>query len=187
VLVDGAQSVGAIPVTAAGVDFLTVSGQKWLCGPDATGALVVRDPERLRVSRPGYFAQASYEPNGSFEPRPGAQRFEPNWISTGTLAGLLAAIDGRPEWAFSRAFSQAERLRDLLAPHVEVVTPVNRATLVSFRPDADPAELSRGLQAQGIIVRDVPRTPFVRASVGYWTGDEDLDRLVEATRASEER
>ena len=49
VLVDGAQSVGAIPVSAAGLDYLTVSGQKWLCGPDATGALVVADPERLAV------------------------------------------------------------------------------------------------------------------------------------------
>ena len=47
VLVDGAQSVGAIPVDAQGLDFLTISGQKWLCGPDATGALVVADPERL--------------------------------------------------------------------------------------------------------------------------------------------
>src|SRR5262245_54233267 len=47
ILVDGAQSVGAIPVAAAGLDFVTVSGQKWLCGPDATGALVVGDPGRL--------------------------------------------------------------------------------------------------------------------------------------------
>jgi L-cysteine/cystine lyase len=187
VLVDGAQSVGAIPVAFAGVDFLTVSGQKWLCGPDTTGALVVRDPDRLRVSRPGYFAQSSYEPDGSFEPRPGAQRFEPNWSSTGTLAGLLAAIEGRPEWAFSRAMRQAERLRSLLSPHVEVVTPAERATLVSFRAGADPADLNRGLQAQGIIVRDVPRTPFVRASVGYWTSDEDLERLVDAIRARVER
>ena len=33
ILVDGAQSVGAIPVSADGLDFLTISGQKWLCGP----------------------------------------------------------------------------------------------------------------------------------------------------------
>ena len=50
VLADGAQSVGAVPAAAAGVDFLTISGQKWLCGPDATGALVVTDPERLSAT-----------------------------------------------------------------------------------------------------------------------------------------
>ena len=38
VLVDGAQSVGAIPVDANGVDFYTVSGQKWLCGPGGNGS-----------------------------------------------------------------------------------------------------------------------------------------------------
>jgi L-cysteine/cystine lyase len=57
VLVDGAQSVGAVPVDARELDFLTISGQKWLCGPDSTGALVVADPERLRVARPSYFSQ----------------------------------------------------------------------------------------------------------------------------------
>ena len=38
ILVDGAQSVGAIPVEAAPFDFYTVSGQKWLCGPAPSGA-----------------------------------------------------------------------------------------------------------------------------------------------------
>ncbi len=97
VLADGAQSVGAVPVDAGGIDFLTISGQKWLCGPDATGALVVADPERLRVARPGFLAQAAYEPDGSFTPRPGAQRFEPNWLPVGSLTGLLAALAVSPE------------------------------------------------------------------------------------------
>src|SRR5262249_31912291 len=41
VLVDGAQSVGAIPVDVGDLDFYTISGQKWLCGPDPLGALYV--------------------------------------------------------------------------------------------------------------------------------------------------
>src|ERR1700716_4614342 len=48
VLVDGAQSVGAIPVDVTAADYYTVSGQKWLCGPELTGALYVADPEMLR-------------------------------------------------------------------------------------------------------------------------------------------
>src|SRR5439155_11460930 len=47
-LVDGAQSVGAIPVEATVADWYTVSGQKWLCGPETTGALYVGELERLR-------------------------------------------------------------------------------------------------------------------------------------------
>ncbi len=181
-LADGAQSVGAIPVDAAGVDFLTVSGQKWLCGPDATGALLVADPERLRVAAPSYFAQASYGPDGSFAPRPGAARFEPNWWSTGTLAGLLTALRLRPEWAFDRAAAMAERCRELLGGRFEVVVPEDRATLVSFRPEEDPAVVVERLALAGVHVREVPRTGLVRVSCGWWTSDGDLERLAGALR-----
>jgi L-cysteine/cystine lyase len=178
VLADGAQAVGAIPVDASGVDFYTVSGQKWLCGPDATGALLVADPERLRIAAPSYFAQSSYEPDGSFVPRDRAVRLEPGWIPPSALAGLAAALDSRPEWAFERAFATAERCRELLEARVEVLTPAQRATLVTFRPEGDPAELVERLRRDGVLVRDMPGRGLVRASVGYWTSEDDLRRLV---------
>jgi L-cysteine/cystine lyase len=183
VLVDGAQSVGAIPVDAAGVDFLTVSGQKWLCGPDSTGAVVVSDPERLRVTSPSYFAQAGYEPDGTFERRPGAARFEPNWLSGSSLAGLLAALESRPDWAFDHAAAVAEHCRELLADRVELVTPAARATLVAFRAPGDPADLVSALYAQGVHVREIPGTGLIRVSCGWWTSDGDLERLLAALPA----
>jgi L-cysteine/cystine lyase len=182
ILVDGAQSVGAIPVDGRGLDFLTISGQKWLCGPESTGALVVADPERLRVARPSYFAQERYEPDGSFEPRPGARRFDPNWVPTAHMSGLLAALRCRPEWAFERARETAERCRDLLSEAgADVVTPHERATLVSWRPAVEEtAAVVRRLEDAGVIVRDLPSTGLVRASVGWWTSEADLERLVAA-------
>jgi L-cysteine/cystine lyase len=180
ILVDGAQSVGAIPVEALGLDFLTISGQKWLCGPESTGALVVADPERLRVARPSYFAQKRYEPDGSFEPWPGARRFDPNWVPTAFMSGLLAALECRPEWGFERARDAAERCRTLLAEAGEdVVTPAERATLVSWRPEREEtAAVVERLHEAGVVVRDLPGTGLVRASVGWWTSEEDLQRLV---------
>ena len=148
ILVDGAQSVGAVPVSAEGLDFLTISGQKWLAGPDSTGALVVADPERLRVARPSYFSRREHDPDGSFAPWPGARRFEHCWLATGSLTGLLAALDTRPSWAFERAAEMAERFRARLA-------------------------------AAEVVVRDLPGTDLARASVGWWTSDQDLDRLVD--------
>lgn len=181
VLVDGAQSVGAVPVDVAGLDFLTVSGQKWLCGPDATGALVVADPERLGVTAPSHFSQSSYDPDGSFEPARGAARFEQGWWAPSSLAGLAAALDVRPDWCFARAREAAERCRAQLARKAEVVTPPERATLVSFRPeDEEPAVLVERLRVAGVEVRDVPRTKLVRVSCGWWTSDEDVERLVAA-------
>jgi L-cysteine/cystine lyase len=178
VLVDGAQSVGAIRVVAADLDFLTISAQKWLCGPGSTGALVVADPERLRVAAPSYFAQTGYEPNGQFEPREGAARFDANWWPPSSLAGLLAAIDTRPSWGFDHAAAAAERCRQLLATRVEVVTPDERSTLVAFRAPGDPAELVDTLSAAGVHVREIPGTGLVRVSCGWWTSDDDLERLL---------
>jgi L-cysteine/cystine lyase len=177
VLVDGAQSVGAIPVDAAGLDFLTISGQKWLCGPDATGALVVAEPELLRVARPSYFSKLSHEADGSFVPRDGAARFEPNWMPVGSVAGLQAALELAPDWRYERAAATAARCRELLRPLVDVVP--GGATLVSFRPPGGESaeEASKRLEQAGVVVRDVPGTGLVRASCGWWTSDGDLDRL----------
>ena len=177
ILVDGAQSVGAVPVDARGLDFVTISGQKWLCGPDATGGLVVADPERLRVARPSYFSQASYESTGAFEPQEGAARFDPNWIPPASLAGLLAALAVAPDWRYERAAEQARRCRELLGPRVELLP--GDATLVSFRAEQT-ADLVAELAGQGVVVRDLPGTGLVRASVGWWTSNEDLERLASA-------
>ena len=178
-LVDGAQSAGAIPVDLAGADFYTVSAQKWLCAPDQSGALFVRDPERLRVALPSMFAQLSHTVDGSFVPAEGARRFDSGWIGGPLLAGLEAALGVHPEWRYEGAAAAAARCRELLEPLAEVVSPAGHSTLVSFRPPGDPAELVSTLGERGVIVREVPGRNLVRASCGWGTSDEDLQRLVD--------
>jgi len=182
ILVDGAQSVGAMPVDANGLDYYTISGQKWLCGPEGTGALVVAEPESLRVARPSYLSQRSYEPDGAFEPRPGARRFDPNLTPNALLAGFRTAVASQPEWALERAAQMAERCRELLeAAGQEVVSPAARATLVSWRvPVEESAAVVARLAEAGVVVRDLPGRGLVRASVGWWTSEDDLERLVAA-------
>jgi L-cysteine/cystine lyase len=182
VLVDGAQSAGAIPVdvTALGVDFYTVSGQKWLLGPAATGALYVA-PERMeecRVACPSYFSWKLPE----YELRDTATRFEGSWTPAAAVSGLLASFrfaEEAGEERFARSRAMAERCRELLlARGFEVVTEPGQATLVSWRLEEPEAAVER-LAALGVVVRDLPGTGLVRASCGYWTSDEDLERLVE--------
>lgn len=178
VLVDGAQAIGAIPVSAAGLDFLTVSAQKWLCGPDRIGALFVRDPERLRVAQPSYFAQKSFQPDGRFEPRPGAARFDSQWIAPASLAGLLAALDSVPEWSNERAAEMTEHCRAALAERFGVVSAPGQGTLVSWRADGDPTETVRHLFERGVVVRDIPGRNLIRAACGWWTNEADIERLL---------
>jgi L-cysteine/cystine lyase len=180
ILVDGAQSAGAIPVQAPGADFYTVSCQKWLCGPDPLGGLYVADPERLRVALPTYFSVQSIESDGSFVPKEGSARFNSGWLSVPSLAGLVAAFDSAPDWRFERAREAADRCRELLSQRFEVVTEPNQATLVSFRPDGDAAEVAAQAYERGVVIRDLPGTGLLRASCGYWTSDADLERLLEA-------
>jgi L-cysteine/cystine lyase len=180
ILVDGAQSAGAIPVDVGGLDFYTVSCQKWLCGPDPLGALYVAEPDSLRIALPSYFAQESFDPDGGFVPREGAQRFDSGWLSVPSLAGLVAAIDCAPKWRFDRAAEAAATCRTALERKFDVVTEPCHATLVSFRPRGDPAEQAAQAYERGVVIRDLPGTGLLRASCGYWTSEEDIERLVSA-------
>jgi L-cysteine/cystine lyase len=183
-LVDGAQSAGAVEISAEPFDFYTLSAQKWLCGPEPTGALYVRDPERLRVAAPGHLAAQAYEPNGAFTPKDGAARFDSGWPGGPLLAGLLAALAVHPEWRYEQAAANAARCHELLAPLVDVVTPPGHSTLVSFRPNGDPAALVESLWEQGVVVRELPGRNLVRASCGWWTNEHDLRRLADGIAAA---
>jgi L-cysteine/cystine lyase len=178
VLVDGAQSAGVIPVEAGGFDFYATSCQKWLCGPDVTGALVVANPDELPVALPSYFAQTAHHPDGSYEVREGAERFDSGWIGTPSLAGLTAALDGAPYWRFERGAEIAAACRNALAERFEVITKTEQAGLVSFRPESDPVETVERLRARDVIVRELPGRNLIRVSCGYWTSESDLERLL---------
>jgi L-cysteine/cystine lyase len=178
-LLDGAQSVGAIPVDVGSADFYTVSGQKWLCGPEPVGALYVRDPDALRIALPSSWAHTAIEPDGSFVAREGADRFDSGWIATHMLAGWDAALDTAPEWRFDRAAEMAAHCRtELTAAGYETVGDAPQATLVSFVPRRDPAETAAELYARGVILRDIPGTGWVRASCGWWNNEDDIHRLL---------
>jgi L-cysteine/cystine lyase len=185
VLVDGAQSVGAIQVDASAADFYTISAQKWLCGPDSCGALYIRDPEALRPRLVSYPSAESYDiAAGTWQPKPGAQRFDPGFAPATSLAGLEAALTHLPDGRFDRALELAGRCRALLlGAGLEVISEPNQSTLVSFRPRGNPAETVAALYAQGVLVRDLPATDYVRASVGWWNDESDLQRLVAGLEA----
>jgi len=181
ILVDGAQSAGVIRSGADEFDFYTVSGQKWLCGPDSTGALYVRDPESLRVALPTYMSQAAYDLEEGFTPKPGAPRFDSIWYAPGVLAGLLAALEAAPDWRYERIAEIAAQCRArLVDAGYEVVTAPEQGGLVTFTTGGDAADAAARLYEAGVVVRDVPNTSWLRASCGWWTSEDDVERLLAA-------
>ena len=181
VLVDGAQSAGAVAVDASAADFYTVSCQKWLCGPDSTGALYVADPEALRPRLVAYPSVASHDlATGAFEPKPGARRFDPAFGPASSLAGLEAALTDLPDGRFEHALELAARCRELLLERGhDVVTEADQATLVSVRLPRDTSDAVAQLAARDVVVRELPGTSLVRASIGWWNDESDLQRLAD--------
>src|SRR5579884_117236 len=113
VLVDGAQSAGAIPidVKALGVDFYAIPMQKWLCGPDGTGGLYVRREalDYLMPTYVGYFS-IKHEEDVEWELHEHAQRFEAGGRQTAALLGQSTVLKWLEEtvghkWLFERISS----------------------------------------------------------------------------------
>jgi selenocysteine lyase/cysteine desulfurase len=187
VLLDGAQGVGAIAVDVRALrcDAYAGAGQKWLCGPDGTGMLYVSAEmrERLNVPRRGYPNLA--DPDAGLEARvhDDSRRFDSMSLSAETVACALAAIGiletaGWPA-VHQRARSLATQLVDALSERGRDVAPRADTTLVSF-PSSDPPAERAHLAEHGVIVRNIPGRPWLRASVGAWNDENDLDRLLGA-------
>jgi L-cysteine/cystine lyase len=189
VLLDGAQGLGAIPVDvrALGCDFYAAAGQKWLCGPDATGVLYVRRDriEELGIPWPSYTSLSDPAHPLELSPAPGARRFDGGEAAGPLVAAALASLDVLEEagwrWVFDNAKRGAQMLRDLLQDKVILVDGCS-TTLVTWQPpgvtdDQGAFEMVQGLEAEGVIVRAFPGRPWLRASVGAWNNDADIERL----------
>jgi selenocysteine lyase/cysteine desulfurase len=187
VLLDGAQGVGAVPVDvrALGCDAYAGAGQKWLCGPDGTGMLYVSPHlrERLKVSRRAHFNLAEPDAGLDAELHEDARRFDAMALSAETAVCALTALGvlasmGWPG-VFERARSLSARLAEELVARGREVAPRGDTTLVSFSSHDPEGERER-LAGRGVLVRNIPGRPLLRASVGAWNDEGDLDRLLGA-------
>jgi L-cysteine/cystine lyase len=195
VLVDGAQGVGAIDVdpAALGVDAYGGPGQKWLCGPNGVGFLWLADgfEERLEVSAASYYTRDFRSEGAPFWP--GARRHDGASLSTAGFAGLTAAVEFRRQlvgWS-----EGAVQMADVRARCVGLLAEVPGLTLQAEAPGAAPLvaftlaghsaeEVIEILERSGVLARSLPGLDWVRASLGYWVSDSDLERLAAALRSA---
>jgi selenocysteine lyase/cysteine desulfurase len=188
VLLDGAQGLGAVAVDvrAIGCDFYAASGQKWLCGPVGTGMLHVAPAwqERLAPAGPTYMAFEDVTgPLDQWRLHPGARRHDTPAIAAELSAAAVSAHDQLESFGWDRVHARARDLAAAFAARLaesgRVVAPRGPTTLVAWE-DADPPATVERLAARGIAIRNLPGTPYLRASVGAWNDTTDLERLLEA-------
>jgi L-cysteine/cystine lyase len=193
VLIDGAQSAGAIPVNvkALGIDFYAMPMQKWLCGPDGTGALYVRKDALSYVS-PTYVGPWSikHEEGLEWELLESAQRFEVGGRQTAAIAGQAAVLKWLEEtvghqWLFERIASLSAYAYRVLneVPGLTILTPQQgESGLVTFKLEGrDDTEVVTNLRDKhNIYIRSIPSTKSMRISTGFYNTEEEIDKLVAA-------
>lgn len=193
--IDGAQAAGALAVDldALGCDFYALPGQKWLMGPDGTGAFYVRPEslERLQPPALGWASVSRYDLQGGYDLFPSARRFETATTNTPLAGGLRAAVElaleiGRERIA-GRVLELAAGLKERLArvPGVTVITPAEperSAGLVSLTVAGVDAETAaqKLWREQHLLCRSIPDPYCLRFSTHAFNTEEELDRAAEA-------
>ncbi len=193
-VVDGAQAAGAIPFRfdETGADYYAVPAQKWLLGPEGMGALVVR-PSLIDGVTPGlggFFSFEAADGDGLARWWPDARRFEASGYHRPSIVGMARSIGWLSmyvglDYVFGRgpAMARAAAARLAAIDGVTVLTPVDRmATLVTFRiagwsAQAALSELGARVFA---IARTIERLDALRISVGFFTSEDELERLAGA-------
>jgi len=168
-LTDASLSAGAIPLahTDLGADAVLVDGHRWLLGPEGISALWVADGLDIEAAR-------------------NAVDVPPRRTLLGLARGLswLLMYVGLP-WAEARTRLLATRLAGALErlERVELgAAPERLGALVSFRIDGwgvDEAADELGHRVFAIVDRD-PERGWIRAAVGAWNDEDELDRFIDA-------
>jgi L-cysteine/cystine lyase len=124
-----------------------------------------------------------WEAETPYTPRTTAARFDPGWTPSASAVGLLESLAFAQEAGedrFEHARAMAARCCELLAQRVEVITEPDQATLVTWKAEGDATEALARLAEAGVIARELPDLGWLRASCGFWTSEDDLQRLVSA-------
>lgn len=198
VLTDAAQAVGQISVdlSSVPVDYFAMPGQKWLLGPDGTGALFVRRHliEELQPRKVAGAAGHYDVTTGVLEQRTDTMRkLELTTFSPALRAGLRAAVRfiseaGIPEIE-ARNGKLAAQAKAMLSdlPDVAIISPLDPAVstgLVTFQIAgvASSDAVTALWERWHLAARAVNELGAVRVSLHFFNTESEVEQLVDAVR-----
>ena len=197
-LLDGAQTAGhiALDVKDIDCDFYSIAGQKWLLGPEGTGALYIKKDmipqiQPVKVAGRAVVSQATpYE----FEPLTDSiDKFIITSHSSPLRAGMLQAVkyvrDAGLEEIEAKDLRLAATLKSLLSeiPGAKVLSSLEPGTssgLVTFTLEGwEPEEVVAHLWGQHrIICRQVSYPRCVRASLHFFNTEDEVEAFAQGVR-----
>jgi len=199
IVVDGAQSVGHMPVDISQVDYLAIAGHKGLLGPQGTGALFAEDPDTLSCSQfgGGTVTRVSHT---AVTLRPPPARFEPGTPNIPGIIGLGPAIGLVEELGVDEINRHEMELGTLLYDELECIDDVQvfsprNTSIVSFgvpgmHPDILGTRLDdmaavcvrSGMHCAEPYTRSFCDEGTVRASVACYNTKEEILILADTLR-----
>lgn len=189
VFADIIQAVGAVPVDvkALGIDFASSGTYKWLMGERGIGFLYVREDLQgtvLPTTRYGHRQMSNFNrAQLTWEPMPGAARYETGGIPVILAAGVNAGIDYVNKLGLSNIRTHARQLTDRLQTELpplgyRPLTPRETDTPIVAFELKDAAATSKALQAAKVAGTVIANESRLRLAVSVFNNHDDIDRVV---------
>ena len=189
VFADIIQAVGAMPldVKALGIDFASAGTYKWLMGERGIGFLYVRQDLQgtvLPTTRYGHRQVTNFNRAAlSWEPLPGAARYETGGIPVMLAAMVNAGIDYVNKCGIPNIRAHAKQLTDRLQKELpplgyKALTPMGTETPIVAFDLKDAAATAKLLQAGHVVGTVIANENRLRLAVSVFNTHEDIDRTV---------
>ena len=189
VFADIIQAVGAVPldVKALGIDFASSGTYKWLMGERGLGFLYVREDLQGRVlptTRYGHRQVTNFNrAELSWEPLPGAAKYETGGIPVMMAAGVDAGINYVNKLGLPNIRAHAKQLTDRLQKELpplgyKPLTPMGTETPTVAFEVKDAAATNKLLQAGKVMGTVIANENRIRLAVSVFNTHEDIDRVV---------
>lgn len=207
-LVDGAQTLGAIPVDvqALGVDLYAFPGHKGLLGPTGTGGLYIGPSVDLEAFTPLRSGGTGVQSEDDEQPLLLPFRFEAGTVNTAGIAALSKGVEYVTERTVADIAVHEHRLMGQLLDNLTAIDGVHifpapeqtgRAAVVSFVIDGwTPADAGAvldesfdiacrvGLHCAPMAIRTIGAMPrgTIRFSPGPFTTEDEIDQALVAVK-----
>ncbi|MBM3809099.1 MAG: aminotransferase class V-fold PLP-dependent enzyme [Acidimicrobiia bacterium] len=189
VFADIIQAVGALPVDvkALGIDFAASGTYKWLMGERGIGFLYVREDLQgtvLPTTRYGHRQVSNFNrAELTWEPLPGAARYETGGIPVILAAGVNAGIDYVNQLGLSNIRTHARQLTNRLQEELpplgyKPLTPLDTETPIVAFELKDAGATQKLLQAGHVTGTIVANENRIRLAVSVFNTHQDIDKAV---------